>query len=238
VVRRFMLATFVALSAVLLTAPIALAQYGDDSGGSGSESTTGGSTAESSSSGGSCSGKPASGSVVINAATMTGEVETPAGDPDGTGQATFWLKDDKVWFKSDWTGIDKPNLAHIHKGAAGAAGDPVVTIFDGAPAREGCVVADAAVVKRISENPGNYYFNIHNEKFPKGAVRDQFAAGSPTLPFTGDTSDRLLWLGSIVTLAGMLLVYTSRRYGLQVGRHLAGAAGRGGRTARASERPW
>jgi hypothetical protein len=232
-VRRFMLATFVALSAILLTAPIALAQYGDDSGGSSGGSTSG----SESSSGGSCSGKPASGSVVINAATMTGEVESPKGDADGTGQATFWLKDDKVWFKSDWNGIDKPNLAHIHKGKAGEAGDPVVTIFDGAPAREGCVVADAAVVKRIGDNPQNYYFNIHNQQFPKGAVRDQLAAGSPTLPFTGDTSDRLLWLGSAVTLAGMLLVYTSRRYGLRVGRHLPGAAGRG-RAARAGTRPW
>jgi hypothetical protein len=241
VVRRFMLAAVVALSAVLLAAPVALAQYEGDDYGSGAqtESDSGsaatGSSGSESGGGGGCPAKPEAGSTILNG-EGDGKIEVPPGDADGTLQATVWLKDDKVWFKLAWEGIDKPNLAHIHKGVAGQAGEPVVTLFQGSSAKDGCVTADAAVVDEVAANPGNYYVNVHNVPHPKGAVRAQLAEGqAATLPFTGDSSQRLLWLGSAVTVAGMLLVYASRRYGIRVGgRHLAGSAGR----RRTGHMPW
>ena len=235
-VRRFMLAAVFALSAALFAAPVALAQYGDDSG-----TQSGGNDA--------CPAKPEAGSTILNG-TMTGPVEVPPGDADGTGQVTVWLKGDKVWFKMNWEGIDKPNLSHIHKGPAGQAGQPVVTLFQGTAAKEGCVAADAAVVSRIVANPGNYYVNVHNQAHPKGAIRAQLALGeSATLPFTGNSSQELLWIGSAITVAGMLLVYASRRYGIRVGRHLApatrararanaSASARGRPQRRIDQRPW
>jgi hypothetical protein len=222
VVRRFMLAAVVALSAVLFAAPVALAQY-DDSYGTGSDAAA--DTSSESSGGGACPAKPEAGSTILNG-NMTGPVEVPPGDADGTGQVTVWLKGDKVWFKMTWEGIDKPNLSHIHKAAAGKAGAPVVTLFQGTSAKEGCVQATAAVVDGIAANPGEYYVNVHNQPHPKGAIRAQLAKGeSATLPFTGDASQRLLWIGSAITVAGMLLVYATRRYGIRVGRHLQTSAG-------------
>jgi hypothetical protein len=38
---------------------------------------------------------------------------------------------------------------------------------------KGCKTADAAVVKDIMGNPANYYVNVHNAAYPKGAVRGQ-----------------------------------------------------------------
>jgi CHRD domain len=221
VVRRFMLAAVVALSAVLFAAPVALAQYdtGTDTGSGAAD------TSSESSGGGACPAKPEAGSTILNG-NMTGPVEVPPGDADGTGQVTVWLKGDKVWFKMTWEGIDKPNLSHIHKAAAGKAGAPVVTLFQGTSAKEGCVQATAAVVDGIAANPGEYYVNVHNQAHPKGAIRAQLAKGeSATLPFTGDASQRLLWIGSAITVVGMLLVYATRRYGIRVGRHLPASTG-------------
>jgi hypothetical protein len=72
--------------------------------------------------------------------------------------------------------IDEATAAHIHEGAAGKDG-PVKVGLDTPKggSTKGCKTADAAVVKEIMANPANYYVNIHNVAFPKGAVRGQLA---------------------------------------------------------------
>jgi hypothetical protein len=192
-----MLAAVIALGATVITGPAALAQAG------------------------ACPARPEQGAKILNG-DMDGRVEVPPGDPDGTGQVTIWLKGDKVWFKLTWEGIDPPNLSHIHKAPLGKAGEPVVKLFEGAPRRQGCVVAPAAVVAAVAADPAAYYVNVHNDRHPKGAIRAQLAAGEhPVLPFTGNGSAPLLLAGSLVTMAGMVLVVASRRYGVRIGRHLA-----------------
>jgi hypothetical protein len=37
----------------------------------------------------------------------------------------------------------------------------------------GCVTADHDLVKAIIKDPGAYYFNVHNQPFPGGALRGQ-----------------------------------------------------------------
>lgn len=112
-------------------------------------------------------------------ATLTGAAEVPGpGDNDGGGTVQVTLNPDKgeVCYEMSVTKIDEATAAHIHEGAAGKDG-PVKVGLD-APkggAAKGCKMADAAAVKEIMANPANYYVNVHNGAFPKGAVRGQLA---------------------------------------------------------------
>jgi hypothetical protein len=111
--------------------------------------------------------------------TLTGAAEVPGpGDTDGGGTVQITLNPDKgeVCYEMSVTMIDEATAAHIHEGATGKDG-PVKVGLDtpkGGSAK-GCKTADAAVVKEIMASPANYYVNIHNGAFPKGAVRGQLA---------------------------------------------------------------
>jgi hypothetical protein len=239
VLRRILLAALFAISAALLAAPAAHAQYGDDGGG---EGEGGGEQAPEQAP--ADEGAGAGGEEVVLEATLTGAEEVPGpGDEDGTGTAKVWLNGGQVRFELSWENIQTPaTLGHIHSGAAGEAGPPVVTFFDAEPALEGTVEADPAVVQRIIDNPAGYYVNIHTEEFPDGAVRGQLAAaagagdggageGEDALPFTGPSSPYLLMIGLTIVLAGALLLVGSRKWGPAAGKHLAKhmAGGRSGR---------
>ena len=112
-------------------------------------------------------------------ATLTGATEVPGpGDDDGGGTVQVTLNPDKgeVCYDLTVTKIDEATAAHIHAGAAGKDG-PVKVGLDtpkGGSAK-GCKTAEAAVIKEIMANPADYYVNIHNAAFPKGAVRGQLA---------------------------------------------------------------
>ncbi len=76
-----------------------------------------------------------------------------------------------------YDGADSPMAAHIHKGAAGAAGPVVVTLspFDpDGPFSDGCIGGvDPALAADIAANPDDYYVNVHTAEHPDGAVRGQ-----------------------------------------------------------------
>jgi hypothetical protein len=79
--------------------------------------------------------------------------------------------------------------AHSHVGDAATNGDIAVPLFELAAdatdprhdtleshrALEGCVTADPALLAEIAENPDGYYVNVHNARFPGGAMRGQLA---------------------------------------------------------------
>ena len=108
-------------------------------------------------------------------AKLTGAAEVPdPGDPKGSGTVQVTLDPDKgeVCYDLTVADIQEATMAHIHEGAADKAGPPKVTLD--APktgSAKGCKTADAAVIKDIMQNPANYYVNVHNAEFPKGAVR-------------------------------------------------------------------
>jgi len=112
-------------------------------------------------------------------ATLTGAAEVPGpGDPDGGGSAVITLNQgqNEVCFELTVTNIAPATLAHIHVGAAGAAGDAVVTLTPPTEgSSKGCVSASAELIKDIRQNPANYYVNVHNAEFPDGAVRGQLS---------------------------------------------------------------
>jgi hypothetical protein len=112
--------------------------------------------------------------------SLTGSAEVPGpGDTDGAGTAKIMLKpaENQVFFELTVSNIGEATAAHIHEAPAGKAGPPVVTLTP-APAKgssKNCVAAEAAVIKRIEQNPANFYVNVHNAEFPNGAVRAQLS---------------------------------------------------------------
>lgn len=124
------------------------------------------------------------------------------GDPNGSGEGyVFGIDDDTrggVVTENDDTlcyvliveGIDELELtpgngrmAHIHRGAEGENGPVVANLAwpqDGQSAD--CLSEDeagkfptgeAGIVQDILAHPDEYYFNVHNNEYPGGAIRGQ-----------------------------------------------------------------
>ncbi|MES2430965.1 MAG: CHRD domain-containing protein [Bacteroidota bacterium] len=110
---------------------------------------------------------------------MTGAQEAPnAGDPDGSGTATFTLNSGLGTIEYTLTvrNIEPATAAHIHIAPAGSAGSVVVGLT--APANgtsSGVAQVDKEVIKAIRKNPSAYYVNVHNATYPGGAVRGQLS---------------------------------------------------------------
>ncbi|MFV0126724.1 CHRD domain-containing protein [Streptomyces sp. HMX112] len=130
------------------------------------------------------SGKARGGKVSL-AAIATGGQEVPdphgpaVGDDDGKAAVVVNVRGKRITFALRWRGILAPTQAHIHRGRAGENGDVVVPLFS-TPMPEGVHAAaghisleDAELARHISRDPGGFYVNLHNEKFPGGAVRGQ-----------------------------------------------------------------
>jgi CHRD domain len=116
----------------------------------------------------------AMGSIEKNSlhARLTGAAETPKGDPDGRGTAEIKINGRSVCWELTVSRIGKPQAAHIHRGRAGVAG-PVVVPLGASYKAEGCMRTAAATARAIAAKPGTYYVNVHNAKYPGGAVRGQ-----------------------------------------------------------------
>jgi hypothetical protein len=105
-------------------------------------------------------------------ATLSGKVEVPKGDPDGTGTAEVKITGATVCWEIKASRVTTLVAAHIHKGGAGVAG-PVVVPFGKTYASKGCAKSSVAVTTAIKTNPSAYYVNVHNARYPGGALRGQ-----------------------------------------------------------------
>lgn len=105
-------------------------------------------------------------------ATLTGKAETPKGDPDGSGTAEIKITGSKVCWEIHVAKVGTITAAHIHKGKPGVAG-PVVVPFGAAFKSKGCTTAPSGAAAAILKNPSAYYVNVHNAKYPGGALRGQ-----------------------------------------------------------------
>ncbi len=123
-------------------------------------------------------------------ADLKGSNEVPGpGDPDGLGAATVSFDrlddaDTQVCWDMSYSGIGALTLAHIHSGAAGVAGPPIVDFLllaapdlPGATSFSGCGIIDSTVADPIVATPANFYVNLHTSEFQPGAIRGQLAAG-------------------------------------------------------------
>jgi hypothetical protein len=125
------------------------------------------------------------GGRVFNVA-LTGEAETPAGDPVGTGTAAIRLRagQGQVCFQLAVENLPAAVAAHIHRGASGVAGPVVVPLTTpGADGKSsGCAPAARTVVSAMLAQPASYYVNVHTAEFQGGAVRGQLT-GTSTASF-------------------------------------------------------
>ena len=64
-------------------------------------------------------------------------------------------------------------LAHIHQGNAETNGPVVVDFNEPVNGLNGCVPADAALIKDIRKHPADFYVKVHTTTFPGGEVRGQ-----------------------------------------------------------------
>jgi len=107
---------------------------------------------------------------------MTGAAEPGGGDPDGAGLARVEINDatNTICTDLEIRQIGTPTAAHIHRGAPGVNGPPVVTLDppDDNDSDDCDQVADA-LVDEIRNNPGGFYVNVHTTDFPNGAIRGQ-----------------------------------------------------------------
>lgn len=106
-------------------------------------------------------------------ATLTGAAEPGGGDADGSGTFVVEIDADAGDFCYTVTSakIAAPTMAHVHTGAAGVNGAPVITIDP--KGNDHCVAVEPDVLKPIVATPDAYYVNIHNAEFPGGAIRGQ-----------------------------------------------------------------
>lgn len=109
---------------------------------------------------------------------LTGAAEVPGpGDPDGRGEATINVNSvkGKICWEINVRDIETATAAHIHEGAAGVAGPPVLGLS--APVTNndstGCEDVPLALAEAIRSAPSNYYVNVHNAPYPDGALRGQ-----------------------------------------------------------------
>jgi len=122
---------------------------------------------------------PTAASAVVTklTATLAGANETGGGDTDGSGKFSADVDADSgdFCFKLSGSRIDPPTAAHVHTGAAGTDGPPVITLQVTGDDSDECVAVEPDTLKAILAAPANYYVNIHTAPFPKGAVRGQLS---------------------------------------------------------------
>jgi hypothetical protein len=116
------------------------------------------------------------------AVALTGEAESPAGDPVATGTATVRLRagQGQVCYQLAATNLPAAAAAHIHRASAGSSGPVVVPLQtpNAAGTASGCATAARTVVNAILADPASYYVNVHTAEFPNGAIRGQLTGTS------------------------------------------------------------
>lgn len=127
-------------------------------------------------------------------AILSGAAEIPGpGDTDGAGLAVVSIDGSTLRYTVWAQNIGAATSAHIHTGAAGVSGAPLVTL-DHNMLSSGTVTVSADVANQIRSNPSGYYINVHTGEFPNGAIRGQLTS---TAVSGGETSAYIPVVGKV-----------------------------------------
>jgi CHRD domain-containing protein len=126
------------------------------------------------------------GALAANAASqqalqLTGAMETPAVTTNASGTATLTVDENGMVSGGIKTTGMEATAAHIHMGAPGASGPPIITLE--AAGKDQWMVPQGAKlsVKQLAAyKKGELYINVHSKAHPGGEIRAQLAA--PTAP--------------------------------------------------------
>ena len=125
-------------------------------------------------------GTKTDGTSVTLKAALSGADEIPGpGATPGVGAALVEVSGTKVCPDLNVTMGEKPTVAHIHKGAKGAAGPVFVDLKpdfssgESAYQSKTCVDVTADQSAALLADPQGYYVNVHSDGHPNGAVRGQ-----------------------------------------------------------------
>lgn len=120
------------------------------------------------------------------------EVSPPGTVTTDTGNAIFTI--DSVTFQVCVISVvnleqgDTVIANHIHMGAAGIAGPIVVPLNNMSfPSLNSCVTADGPTTQAIIADPSGFYYNVHTEMHPGGALRGQLVFLPPVTTSTTTT---------------------------------------------------
>lgn len=137
-------------------------------------------------------------------ANLKGENEIPPVTTTAKGNAKFKVKELKITYKINITGISDPTGAHIHLGKKNENGPIVVDLLKEGTSKKtpsGVVIngtiRDSNLAGPIkgktfsdlasSMNTGDTYVNVHTEKYPDGEIRGQIkVSGSNTTATTSN----------------------------------------------------
>ena len=108
---------------------------------------------------------------------LVGSQEVPGpGDPAATGTAkvTADATTNQICVDVTVQGLAAATAAHIHSGARGTAGPPVLTLDTPADGvSKSCYSVEKQLAAAIIAAPENYYVNVHDAAHPAGAIRGQ-----------------------------------------------------------------
>ena len=125
--------------------------------------------------------------AVTLSTSLSGGAAYPGPGDDGQGSfaGTLAMVDEdgrdvvELCYDLEVDGLSMPvEAAHVHRGAAGEAGEvvvPLATPRDGSAS--GCVEVRAGDAALVLTNPSTFYVNVHTDDYPDGAVRGQLARG-------------------------------------------------------------
>lgn len=95
-------------------------------------------------------------------------------DASGDFSAELDMANGRMCYLLEVTGLDTFAAAHVHEGAEGKNGPPVLTLqLSDENGDDVCVDVDRELLRKLARNPTRYYVNVHTQAFPDGAVRGQ-----------------------------------------------------------------
>lgn len=110
-------------------------------------------------------------------ANLTGAAEVPGpGKANASGSAVVRVNtvQRRVCYTVNFNRVPNATMAHIHAGARGVAGPPVVTLVRAGPRLfQSCTRVSRQLARDLIERPRRFYVNVHSTAFPDGAIRGQ-----------------------------------------------------------------